>query len=328
LKRDNWNPADAADVEDQLRRAVSGMVSWLETHADLLAHGEWGFERLVKLKPAPAMNEGDWPAKWANVIFAELLRASEDRPLLRSVFGRRVRKSEAQRIEVIENQAARDAWSLLASARDLGGDLPAFVPAETFVFGVVAARPDEIGEPFGAILNNPSVSAVTRRAAMLAYLSTGCHSTGSLERAFAGAVVERADGNIAKLGDLMAEPCGTELSPEWHACFARLTEWGRDAIWQSAHVLNGRLPEQFRKLSKPVFNPTWPELPSRLNGIEAWRTHGEQFWKNPRRACPSQTLASALACLHVPSGEAMDVGCHCLGCGLMMKHLSIVSQGF
>ncbi len=303
LARDNWNPADAADVEDQLRRAVRGMVAWLETQADTLAHGEWGFERLVNQRPAPPMNEGDWPAQWANVIFDELLKAVEERPLLRSVFGRRVLKAEAQRIEVVENQAARDAWSQLASARDLGGELPAFVPAGTAVFGVAAARPDEIGEPFAAVLGNPTVSAATRRAAMLAYLSTSSHSTGSLERTLAGALVERADSKVVKLGDLMAEPYGTELSPEWHSCFSRLTEWGRDVVWQSTHVFNGRLPDQFRKLSTSVFNPTWAELPVRLGSLEAWQTHGKQFWRNPRRPCPPELLASALACLHVPSGD-------------------------
>ncbi|MEN9576661.1 MAG: hypothetical protein RL514_4516 [Verrucomicrobiota bacterium] len=303
LERDNWNPADAADVEDQLRRAVRGMVAWLETQMDMLAHGEWGFERLVNQKPAPPMNEGDWPAKWANVIFGELLKAVEERPLLRSVFGRRVLKAEAQRIEVVQNQASRDSWSQLASARDLGGELPAFVPAGTAVFGITAARPDEIGEPFGAILSRQTVSAANRRVAILAYLSTNSHSTRSLERAFEGALVERADGEVVKLGDLMAEPCGTELSPEWHSCFARLTEWGRDAVWQSAHVFNGRLPDQFRKLSTSVFNPPWAELSARLGSLEAWQTHGEQFWRNPRRPCPPQFLASALACLHVPSGD-------------------------
>jgi hypothetical protein len=303
LERDNWNPTDAADVEDQLRRAVRGMVAWLETQADTLAHGEWGFERLLNQRPAPPMNEGDWPAKWANVIFGEMLKAVEERPLLRSVFGRRVLKAEAQRIEVVENHAAREAWSQLASAKDLSGALPAFVPAGTAVFGVASARPDEIGEPFAAILGNPTVSAATRRAAMLAYLSTSSHSTSSLERAFEGALVERADSNPARLSDLMAEPCGTELSPEWHSCFARLTEWGRDAVWQSAHVFNGRLPEQFRKLSKSVFNPSWAELRTRLGSLEAWQTHGKQLWENDRRPCPPQLLASALDCLHVPSGD-------------------------
>lgn len=303
LERDNWNPADAADVEDQLRRAVRGMVAWVEAQADELAHGEWGFDRLVNQRPAPPMNEGDWPAKWANVIFGELLKAVEERPLLRTVFGRRVLKANAQRIEVVENQAARDAWSQLASARDLGTELPAFVPAGTAVFGVAAARSDDIGEPFATVLGSPTVSAATRRAAMLAYLSTSSHSTGSLERTLAGALVERANGNTDKLGDLMAEPCGTELSTEWHSCFSRLTEWGRDAVWQSAHVFNGRLPEQFRKLSKSVFNPTWGEVPARLDSLDAWQTQGEQFWKNPRRTCPPQFIASALACLRVPSGD-------------------------
>ena len=303
LERDNWNPADAADVEDQLRRAIRGMVAWLEAQADELAHVEWGIERLVNQKPAAPMNEGDWPAKWANVIFGELLKAVEDRPLLRTVFGRRVLKANAQRIEIVENRAARDAWSQLASAMDQSNELPAFVPAGTAVFGVVAARSDDIGEPFAEILGSPTESAATRCAAMLAYLSTSSHSTGSLERTLSGALVERGNGNIEKLGDLMAEPCGTELSTEWHLCFSRLTEWGRDASWQSAHVFNGRLPEQFRKLSKSIFNPTWGEIPARLDCLDAWQTHGEQFWKNPRRVCPPQFIASVFACLHVPSED-------------------------
>ena len=303
LQRGNWNPADSLAVKDQIRRAMQGMASWLEARMGSLAHAEWGVERLVEQKPAPARNEEDWPAKWATVVFDELLKAVEERALLRSVFGRIVRKSEALRIEVLPNQAAAEAWAQLASAKDLGDELPAFVPAETAVFGVAAAKPDEIGESFEGILGSQTVSAVSRRAAILAYLSTSCHSSGSLERTLAGVLVERADGKLAKLGDLMAEPCGTELSPEWHSCFARLAEWGREAIWQSAHVFDGRLPEQFRKLSQPIFNPIWAELPARFDGLEVWQMHGEQFWKNPRSPCPPQHLAFALACLRVPSGD-------------------------
>ena len=303
LARNNWNEADGAAVEELIRNAITGLVSWLEARVDNLAHGEWGIEQLVTQRPPPPMNEGDWSAKWANLVFKELVSAVEARALLRTVFGRRVQKEGALRIEVLPNQAASEAWSELASGGNAGEEFPAFVRAGTDVFGVPSASPDEVGEAFAKILRTATVSAATRRAALLAYLSTSRHSSSSLERSLGDALIERGDGNAATLRELMQEHCGTELTSEWHSCFTRLAEWGRDAVWQSAHVFNERLLDQFRKLSTAVFNPTWADLPARLDSLEAWQTHGEQFWRNPRRPCPPQFLASALACLHVPSGD-------------------------
>ena len=303
LARNNWNEADGAAVEELIRNAITGLVSWLEARVDNLAHGEWGIEQLVTQRPPPPMNEGDWSAKWANLVFKELVSAVEARPLLRTVFGRRVKKKDALRIEVLPNQAASEAWFELASGGNAGEEFPAFVRTGTDVFGVPSASPDEVGEAFAKILRTATVSAATRRAALLAYLSTSRHSSSSLERSLGDALIERVDGNAATLRELMQEHYGTELTSEWHSCFTRLAEWGRDAVWQSAHVFNERLLDQFRKLSTAVFNPTWADLPARLDSLEAWQTHGEQFWRNPRRPCPPQFLASALACLHVPSGD-------------------------
>ena len=51
------------------------------------------------------------------------------------------------------------------------------------------------------------------------------------------------------------------------------------------------------------FQPDLGGIAARFDGLEVWQMHGEQFWKNPRSPCPPQHLASALACLRVPSGD-------------------------
>ncbi len=303
LARDNWNPADAPVVEKQLRRAIRGMADWLDSHFDSLAGNGWSFEKLVEQRPAPMRNEGDWPARWANVVFEELCSAAANKPLLRTFGGKRVQAVAARRVEVVERQAAAEAWSKLAATSDLGDAFPVFVSEAAGVFGVAAAIPDEVGDAFAGILANTQFSSELRQAAMLAYLSTTQHSGGSLERALKNAVVELADHSLVSVGELMAEPCGTELEPAWHECFKRLAGWAQDAEWQSNHVFGQRVDEQFRKLSQAVFNPPWSQLQVQLGTDGAWRKRGAEFWRGSRRPCPPASRASALACLRVPSGD-------------------------
>lgn len=303
LARDNWNSADALEVENQLRRAIQCMADWLDTHFELLTGNGWSFEKLVEQRPTPMRNEGDWAARWANVVFEELRASAANKPLLRTFGGRRVRATAARRVAVIDRQAAAEAWSKLSSNPGLGDAFPVFVSEAAEVFDVEAAIPDEVGDAFAKILADPQFASEIRQAAMMAYLSTTRHSGGSLERALKGAVVELADHSTALACDLMTEPCGTELEPAWHECFKRLADWARDADWQSSHVFGQRVDEQFRKLSQAVFNPQWSQLSVKLGTPEAWHEHGEQFWNCSRRQCPSELRASVIACLRVPSGD-------------------------
>lgn len=266
LARSDWNPDDGSQVEEQIRRAVRGLAAWLDRHADKW-HPSWRLESLVARIPNQA-------ERWAWLAWESLRQAAADLPLLRTVFGNRVRSSEARYLKVLGNQAASQAWALLAQAHGSGDCFPAFVAEGASCFEIPAAIPDEVASAFTAILANRDMTGQGRRAALLAYLSCGQHSSASLERAFGEAVAERHDGALVRLGELMGEPSGAELAPEWHEVFARLVDWSQTAVWQNAHVFGERLPDQFRKLAKPVFNPSWPEVATRLGTVEEWRAHG------------------------------------------------------
>lgn len=295
LRRSEWNPDDAPQVEEQMRRAIHGLAVWLDRHADKW-HPSWRLESLVARVPNQA-------ERWARLAWESLLKETENLPLLRTIFGKRVRRSEARYLKVLENQAASQAWAQLGQTQELDINFPAFVGEDASCFEIPAAIPDEVASAFVMILENGDVPGQGRRAALLAYLSCGQHSSASLERAFGEAVAERHDGALVRLGELMGEPSGAELAPEWHEVFARLVDWSQTAVWQNAHVFGERLPDQFRKLAKPVFNPSWPEVATRLGIVEEWRAHGTEFWANARRPCPPENRRSVLACLHVPSGD-------------------------
>jgi hypothetical protein len=303
LERDNWNPEDSAAVEEQMRRAIRAMGDWLNTRFDTLVRADWSFEHLIEQQPNSPRNVEDWPALWANIVFDELRLAVQQKPLLRTITGKRVSIAEVQCVSVIKKQAAAEAWSILADSENVLGSFPSFVSDGAKIFGIKTAIPDEVGVAFKSILENATVASPIRQAALLAYLSTERHSGGSLERALRNTVVELDGGTQALLGDLMSEPCGTELTQDWHDCFKRIVEWAREAPWQAAHVFDSRADEQFGKLAQPVFNPTWSQLSERLATEQAWHERGDDFWKTSRRPCPADLRKLALAVIRVPAGQ-------------------------
>ena len=117
--------------------------------------------------------------------------------------------------------------------------------------------------------------------------------------------IERPEGSPAKLGDLLLQPAGSTLAPEWHEQFNALFKWVGDEQ-RGLHALCGReLREQLRKLGKPVFNPSWVELPVVLGTQEAWNHdgQGESFWRTDRVACPAGQRLPVVQSLRVRDGS-------------------------
>ncbi len=302
LERDNWNPEEAPRVEELLRKAIRTMAEWVDAHFDSVVGNNWSFERLIERRPTQVNNQEDWAGHWANIVFEELCSAAATRPLIRTLGGRRVVLGDGRHVEVIQRQAATEAWFKLAECPQLKEALPSFVACEAAVLGAKPAAGYEIAETFALILANKALTPETRQAAMLAYLSTTRHSGASLEETLAKAVIELADGSTVELSAILNQPSGTELEPSWHDCFKRVAEWARDASWQSNHVYGQRCDEQMKKLSYPVFNPPWSRVLSRLSSDEAWAKHGEAFWKTDRTPCPAEHK-SVLVCLRLPAGN-------------------------
>jgi hypothetical protein len=141
-----------------------------------------------------------------------------------------------------------------------------------------------------------------RRILFQALLSIQRHTTSSLEKLLGPIHIDLGHGGHVSFEDLSRQPGGAELTPEWHECIRRLANWADEAEWKNASVFGQPLIQKLRQLSEARFNPTWTELPKRMDSEESWRIYGELFWKTPRNPCPATHRGSVLLCLRVPDG--------------------------
>lgn len=293
LARDDWNPDDAPQVREQLRRAIRGLAEWIERHPDK-RHADWRLEDLVER--VPEQNE-----LWARAVWEALLLEAKSRRVLRTLDGSFVSADDAVSIELLDKGEARRAWAVLLGAHP---GQPVVEARPSVSFGVQALNPDEVADYLIGMTDWASAAAELRQSLLQAALGCCRTTTPMLERVLEHISVELASGGTAPIRELVRQPGGAELTAEWHTVFRRLASWAADdAPWRHTSVFGGAVEAAVRKLEKPEFNPTWEEVTRRMTDEAAWRQWGEKFWASKRLQCPQGLQNGVLACLRVPVGN-------------------------
>ena len=297
LARDDWNPDEAAQVQYQLKRAVAGMAAWLEHHTDKW-HPDWRFESLAARKP----NQNE---TWAWQIWSCLSEERERKKLVRSLNGRLVSAESTKGIYLVERSEVSAAWQKILQwqpAAENRLQLTAFKTDDLFPVTEVSAK--DVALLCQGVLSDFAQDDERHRSATTAFL--GCHNlmfhrSPNVVVDFLDVIQCRsASGVTIPLTELCEQPGGAELTTDWHQTIKIIESWSRDVSWAMVPMGGKSLSDQFKKLSKPEFNPAWSELATRLASDEQWLVLGEQFWNTPRSRCPATAKPSALTCLRLP----------------------------
>lgn len=300
LARDDWNPDDSQQIEEQLRRAVSGLALWLEHHLEKW-HADWRVELLVARKPNP--NE-----RWARLVFERLTEELRNVPLLKTLWGFHHTSQDARTVRLIPVAMAGKNWvEFCSKVTGLDAEYPLVHALEAADFGVPELPANKLKSFFLRAAEQGGMDAVFWRSFVAAAFSAESLDPDALLAVCRDVPIDRPDGPPVKLGDLLLQPDGSTLTPAWHEQFCCLANWLRD-VQRGQHALCGReLREQLLKLAKPVFNPTWVELPVVLGTQEAWthESQGEQFWRTDREACPPGQRLPVVHALRLRDGSSI-----------------------
>lgn len=306
LARDDWNPDEAAKVQHQIRRAVASVAAWLEHHTDKW-HPDWRFESLAARKP----NQNE---TWAWQIWLCLCQERDRRKLIRSLDGGFVSAESTKGIYLVERSEVSAAWQKILqwqATEEHRLRLIAFKTDDLFPVTEVSAK--DVAQMCQAVVADFAQDDERHRTATTAFF--GCHNL-MFHRA-PHVVVDflnmiqclSASGATIPLTELCEQPGGAELSSDWHQTIKTIESWSRDVSWAMVPVGGKSLSDQFKKLSKPEFNPAWSELATRLATDEQWDASGEEFWNAPRSRCPATAKPSVLTCIRVPgkSGDWLPI---------------------
>jgi len=302
LARDDWNPDEAAQVQHQIKRAVAGLAAWLEHHMDKW-HPDWRIESLAARKP----NQNE---TWAWQIWSCLCEERDQKKLVRSLDGGFVSAKSTKGIYLVERSEVSAAWQKVLQWQPAAEDrlhLTAFKADDLFPVIEVSAK--DVAQMCQGVVADFAQDDDRHRTAATAFF--GCHNlmfhrSPNVVVDFLNVIQCRsASGVTIPFAELCEQLGGAELSSDWHQTIKVIESWSRDVSWAMVPVGGKSLSEQFKKLSKPEFNPAWSELSTRLATDELWNTFGEQFWSTPRSRCPATTKPSALTCIRVP-GENGD----------------------
>ncbi|HXG49422.1 MAG TPA: hypothetical protein VNO52_17495 [Methylomirabilota bacterium] len=295
LARSDWNPDDAAQVEEQILRAVRGLATWLDRHADKW-HPSWRLEFLMDRVPNQA-------ERCAWLVWETLRQEANSRPLLRTVWGTRCCLRDARKVHVVDREAARRNWMELCAHMQGLQDAVAVVDA----VGVVDFGLEELPEnQLRQLLLRAAEQAVDdagRRRLVMALFSLESATPETIEAVADRIRVPRLDGAEQCLAELMQQPAGAELPESWHQVFRTLHNW----LWNEDHgltaVFGGQLRFKVRTLAQPVFNPSWEAIPTVMGNEQAWQQHGAKFWQLDRQPCPTGIRNTVLQCLRVKDGS-------------------------
>lgn len=298
LSRGDWNPGLEANVREQIRRALSGTLRWLERFKSK-HHPNWRVEQLVE----PG---GDLQPAWASFVFERLSAELRDVALLKTLWGIHHTKNEARTVRIIDVAAAGRNWvEFCSNLTGLDAEYPLVHAQVEANFGVPELPAAKLKAFFLRAAEQGDTNADFWRAFVTAAFCAEALESDDLISVCQEVPVERSDGSSAMLGDLLSQPDGATLAPAWHHQFQVMANWLRDEQ-RGQHSLCGReLRAQLLKLAKPVFNPTWSELPVVLGLAEAWErdNQGEAFWKADRAACPAGHRSSVVQTLRVRDGS-------------------------
>ena len=294
LARKDWNPDDRQQVEEQLRRAVSGLCNWLEKKTELW-HPQWRLPLLVVRKPNPGET-------WAWLAWQQLQKEVRTKRLLRTVWGNAASAQDARTVRLIARDAAQANWSqfcgLLAG---MEADFPLVDTTDTVDFGLTEL-PDNLLRAFFLKVAVQITDDAGRHALVMALFSVESAEPETLERVAVQIEVPCSDGTSQPLSKLMKRPGGSDLPDEWHAVFKTLRNWLQDLSHGLTAVFDKTLLYQLKKLSERVFNPHWEAVPVALGNDDAWINHGKAFWDADREPCPAGCRKVVIQTLQVKDG--------------------------
>ncbi len=296
LARSDWNPDDAAQIEEQIRRAVAGLAAWLEKHTDKW-HPNWRLESLVARLP----NHNEC---WALLIWGRLRNEANQKALIRTLTGYFTSSANAKSVSLAPTVEARAAWRTILRAIPKGNSLPQLVEAGSDV--LLAAHETtsrELADLCVAACQVQRRNNELQRAGLIAILAVRSITSRAIGQVISAIECEMKDGTTCPLRELFEQPGGAELSAAWHETLSMLARWPNRVDWGDYSFFASTLKLQLEKLAIPQFNPNWREIHSRLNSEAAWAQHGEIFWKTPRLRCPESFCDSVLACIRVPAGD-------------------------
>lgn len=297
LSRGDWahgNLAQSAAVEEQMGRAERVMSHWLAVRCDLW-HPEWRVEALFEQTPTQDQ-------KWPRFLWQQLCETAQSVPLLRCLWGGQT-TAKSRTVRIISRDEVRAAWQTLGrSLPKLREDFPLAECATQTSFGQTQLNAADVANLFEQVRPLVLHDAGLRRAFLSAFLSCQAQTISNLERILGTLPIELANGSNLTLQELLEQPAGAELDPEWHSTFRQVATWAEQAEWRNASAFGRPLRDKLRQLSQSQIYVTWDELPTRMAEERAWQTLGDGFWTTPRTPCPTAKLSSVAAALRVPNG--------------------------
>ena len=297
LSRGDWahgNFGESAAVEEQIGRAVRVMAHWLAVRHDLW-HPEWRVEALFEQTPTQDQ-------QWPRFLWKKLCETAQSVALLRCLWGGQT-TTKSRTVRIISRDEARAAWQTLGtSVPQLREDCPLTECAMQTSFGQTELKSADVADLFEQARPLVSHDASLRRAFLSAFLSCQAQTISNLERILGPLPIELANGSSLTFRELLEQPAGAELDPEWHSTFRQVSAWSEQAEWRTASAFGRPLRDKLRLLSQSKIYVTWDELPTRMAEEGAWLTLGDQFWITPRNLCPTAKLASVTAAIRVPNG--------------------------
>ena len=296
LARDNWNHDEHDQIEDQIKRAVVGIASWLEAHGDKW-HPNWQVASLVMRQP----NQNE---TWAWRFWQDFQGEIKTRKLLRTVSGQPVNSLDARTVQLIARDAARDNWSQFCGlVPAIAGEFSIVNAATVTDFGLTKLSQDRLRDFFLAAAQQVTKD-LERRSLVMALFTAEDAEPETLERVAEDIEVPCSDGTSVTLARLMQRPGGADLPDEWHALFNSLRNW----LWEISHGLTsffeGQLRFQLKKLAAREFSPRWETIPVALGSDSAWEQHGSTFWSQAREACPAGCRKTVIQSLRVKDGTS------------------------
>ena len=236
LARDDWNPDERAQVEKQLRLAVTGLCDWLVVRTELW-HPKWQIQLLIKERP----HQGQ---PWASLIWDALRLEVQRHRLLRTVWGGLVTADRARTVRIVDRPAAKAAWAgLYAVLPNMGDEFPLVDNGLGVDLGLAEFTDADLRAFF--LRATSQVGADAGRQALVAALFTAEAAKPETLEAVSGTIpISCNDQTQPALWELLERPAGADLPDLWHETFANLRNW----LWDTPHGLTSLCGSQSDRL--------------------------------------------------------------------------------
>jgi hypothetical protein len=298
LARGDWNPSEEPKVREQIRRAIAGTLRWIERFKSR-HHADWRVEELIE----PG---GDLKAVWANFALERLREELRELPLMKTLWGSYCTSRDARTVKLIDGNPAKKNWvEFCAKVTSLGQEFLLVNALDGFDFGVPELPAQKLKDFFLRAAEQGGADSDFWRKFVTAAICAESLEPDALMAVLRKTPVECPDGTSIALENLFLQPAGATLSQEWHDQFQKLAVLLNDKQRGQHSVGRRGLRDQMLKLAKPIFNPSWSELPGRMQLVESWshESQGDLFWKTDRIPCPPSLGRAAIQVMRVMDGS-------------------------